>query len=140
MNKLKIRYKKKRLKNNLIFGIFWTGLGLLNLKYSGENEWKDYGYLFIAILYWSSYFYEKINQYLTIENEGIKKNSPFGKKINFSEINRIKKFSGDYILKTDKEELTINTQIIENKSLTELDRILSQLNLPSNKTPFANNP
>lgn len=52
------------------------------------------------------YFYEYFNPYLTIENGIIKTNNPFGKKMNLTEIKRIKKFAGDYILKTDKAELT----------------------------------
>jgi len=136
---MKIKYKNKRFKKHLIFGILWTILGLLNLNYSGGNSWIDYGFLVIAILYWSSYFYEKSNQYLTIDDDSIKKNSIAGKKIYLSDITWIKKFAGDYILKTDTEELTINTEVVDEKSLNELNRILSKLNLPADKTPFANN-
>ena len=134
---MKIKYKKKRFKQNLIFGIVWTILGFLNLQYIGENNWLDYGFLLVAMLYWISYFYEKSYQYLTIDNDWIMKNSPFGKKINLSEVNRIKKFAGDYILKTDKKEMTINTEVIDEKSLEVLDRTLEKLDLPSDKTPFA---
>ena len=69
---------------------------------------------------------------MTIENGIINVNGPFGKKINLTEIKRIKKFAGDYILKTDKNELTINTQIIEPKSLTELNAELEKLNVEWN--------
>ncbi len=99
----------------------------------------DYGFLVIAILYWSSFFYEKSNQYLTIDDKSIKKNSLSGKKLYLSDINWIKKFAGDYILKTDTEELTINSGVVDEKSLIELERILSKLDLPADKTPFANN-
>lgn len=133
---MKIKYKKKRFRHYLIFGILWTILGFLNLNYSGDNNWIDYGFLVIAILYWSSYFYEKSNQYLTVDDDFIKKNSINGKKIYLSDINWIKKFAGEYILKTDTEELTINTEVVDEKSLIELNRILSKLDLPANKTPF----
>ena len=78
------------------------------------------------------YFYEYFNQYLTIENGIVKTNSPFGKKMNLTEIKRIKKFAGDYILKTDKAELTINTQIIDPNSLAELNTELEKLNVEWN--------
>ncbi|MGW1456518.1 MULTISPECIES: hypothetical protein [unclassified Salegentibacter] len=136
---MKIKYKKKRFNRYLIFGILWTILGFLNLNYSVENNWMDYGFLVIAILYWSSFFYEKSNQYLTIDDKSIKKNSLSGKKLYLSDINWIKKFAGDYILKTDTEELTINSGVVDEKSLIELERILSKLDLPADKTPFANN-
>lgn len=57
--KMKIKYKKKRFNRYLIFGILWTILGFLNLNYSVENNWMDYGFLVIAILYWSSFFTKK---------------------------------------------------------------------------------
>ena len=56
-------------------------------------------------------------------------NSPFGKKLNLIEIKRIKKFAGDYILKTDEKELAINTQIINPSSLAELNAVLEKLNV-----------
>ena len=97
-----------------------------------EMNWTDYGWLVLSIAYLSIYFYQRQNKYLTIENGIIKINSPFGKKLNLTEIKRIKKFAGDYILKTDKSELTINTQIIDPKSLTELNTELEKLNVEWN--------
>jgi len=80
-------------------------------------------------MYLGLYFYQKNYKYLTIENGIINVNGPFGKKLNMTEIKRIKKFAGDYILKTDKKELTINTQIIDPNSLAELNAELEKLNV-----------
>ena len=100
---MKIKFKKKRLRVNLILGIVWIILGTLNLLTDDKIRWTDYGYLVIGILYVGHYFYDLKNQYLTIENGTIRKNGLYGywKKINLNEINWIKKFAGDYILKTD---------------------------------------
>jgi len=136
---MKVRYKKKKMRFNLIYGIIWAVFGLLSLNYGEENEWTDYVFILMAVLYLGQYFYEWRNQYLTIDSEFIKVNSSFGKKIRLSEISWIKKFAGDYILKTATKELTINTQIIDKVSLNELNEILAKLELPSDKTPFANN-
>lgn len=114
-------------------------MGFLNFNYSGDNSWIDYGFLVIAILYWGSHFYEKNNQYLTVDDASIKKNSIAGKNIYLSDINWIKKYNGDYILKTDTEELTINTEMVDEKSLIDLNQILSKLDLPAEKTPFLKN-
>ncbi|WP_034058515.1 hypothetical protein [Lacinutrix jangbogonensis] len=129
---MRIGYKKRNLNINLILGIVWLILGLLSLIFSGENRWYDYRYLVFGILYMILYFYQKRNKYLTIENGILKINGSFGKKINLTEIKRIKKFAGDYILKTDKKELTINTQIIDPKSLAELNTELGKLNVEWN--------
>ena len=83
-------------------------------------------------MYLGIYFYQKNYKYLTIENGIIHVNGPFGKKLNLTEIKRIKKFAGDYILKTDKKELTINTQIIEPTSLSELNDELEKLDVEWN--------
>ncbi|MCF6298239.1 MAG: hypothetical protein L3J08_09710 [Flavobacteriaceae bacterium] len=126
---MKIQYKKKRLKYNLIFGLLWLVISLLGIFTKENTYWTDYGFLIISLLYIVTYFYEKKKQYLTIENGILSVNHPFGKKINLSEIKQFRKFAGDYILKSDKTELTINTQIIDEKSLTELNNELGKLNI-----------
>lgn len=93
------------------------------------------------MLYIGHYLYDLTNQYLTIENGTIRKNGLYGlgKKLNLDEINWIIKFVGDYTLKTKKKDLKINTELIDKDSLYELNKILAGLNLPPEKTPFANN-
>ena len=129
---MKIGYKKRHLNINLILGIMWLVWFFVFDLNKEEMNWTDYGWLVLSIAYLSIYFYQRQNKYLTIENGIIKINSPFGKKLNLTEIKRIKKFAGDYILKTDKSELTINTQIIDPKSLTELNTELEKLNVEWN--------
>tara|TARA_R110002049_G_scaffold37208_1_gene117525 strand:- start:85131 stop:85541 length:411 start_codon:yes stop_codon:yes gene_type:complete len=135
---MKIKYKKKRLYANLIIGCMWIGFGIFNLLEEEKTDWYDYGYLVMGILYIGNYLYDITNQYLTIENGTIKKSSIFKKKIYIDDITWIKKFAGDYTLKTDTKELKINTELIEKESLTELNKILGKLNLPAEKTPFTN--
>ncbi len=129
---MRIEYKKRHLNIFLILGIVMLAIGLLDLNYDRENRWTDYGYIVFAILYLVLFIYQKQNKYLTIQNGILKINGSFGKKVNLTEIKRIKKFGGDYILKTDKKELTINTQIIDPKSLTELNAELEKLNVEWN--------
>ena len=52
--------------------------------------------------------YIKVKYYLTIENNLIKQNYIFGKKIDLSEIKSIKHFAGEYILRTDTRKMRIN--------------------------------
>ncbi len=111
---------------------FWLILVVLNLIFNDFGKWSTYINLGIAIMFITIYSFNYFNQYLTINDNVIKENHPFGKKINLNEIKNIKKFAGDYILKTEKNELTINTQIIDEKSLAELNLILKKLNLEMN--------
>ena len=129
---MRIGYKKKHMNINLIFGLIWLVWFFIGILTKDEPNWTDYGWIVISAMYLIGYFYQRQNKYLTIENGIIKINSPFGKKLNLTEIKRIKKFAGDYILKTDKKELTINTQIIDPNSLAELNAELEKLNVEWN--------
>ena len=129
---MNIKYKKRHLKINLIFGIVWLIFGLLSIFTKEKTYWTDYGYIVISILYLLTYFYQKQYKYITIEKGILKINGAFGKKINLYEVKQIKKFAGDYIIKTDKKELTINTQIIDPDSLIELNTELRKLNVKWN--------
>jgi len=126
---MKIGYKKKHLNVNLIIGLVWLIWFFVRVFEKNEPNWTDYGWIVIFLMYLGLYFYQKNYKYLTIENGIINVNGPFGKKLNLTEIKRIKKFAGDYILKTDKKELTINTQIIDPNSLAELNAELEKLNV-----------
>lgn len=136
-NPLKIRYTKKRLRTNLIVGLVWLGLGMAYWLFDLIDFWLNYYPFVLAFLYLGLYLYERQNQYLTITEDQIKINDLFGKRIHISQINRIKKFAGDYKLITDKKEMKIDTQIIDPDSLEDLNGILAKLNLPPENTPFA---
>ncbi|WGK64958.1 hypothetical protein [Croceiramulus getboli] len=88
---------------NLIFGLIWLVWFFIEILTTDEPNWTDYGWIVISSMYLIGYFYQRQNKYLTIENGIIKINSPFGKEINLTEIKRIKKFAGDYVLKTKKK-------------------------------------
>jgi hypothetical protein len=126
---MRIGYKKRHLNINLIFGLIWLVWFFILKLSKDEPNWTDYGWIAISAMYLIGYFYQRRNKYLTIENGFIKVNGPFGKRINLTEIKQIKSFAGDYILKTDKTELTINTQIVEPNALVELKAELEKLNV-----------
>lgn len=125
---MNIRFKKKRFRYFLIFGILWLVLGTTVVIFDSDKIF-NYGYLTVGILYIATYLFENKKHYLTIENGIISKNHLIPKKINLNEIRRIKKFAGGYILKTDSTELRINTELIEEKSLVDLNAVLKSLNL-----------
>ena len=126
---MKIAYKKRHLNINLFFGLVWFVWFVVNVFGKEEPGWHDYGWIIISMLYLELYFYQSNYKYLTIKNGSIKVNGPFGKNLLLAEVKQIKKFAGDFILKTDHQELTINTQIIDPSSLAELVKELDKLNL-----------
>lgn len=106
---MKIQYRTKRLNFNLFLGLLWLVLGLLRIITVDHYFWMDYWFLALSFFYLGTYFYEKKRGYLTLEHGVISINRPFGKTIPLNEVTRIKKFAGDFILKTNQLELTINT-------------------------------
>ena len=73
------------------------------------------------------YLYIKVKYYLTIENNIIKQNYIFGKKIDLSEIISIEHYAGEYILRTKKRKLKITIDLIEKSSLVDLKGELKKL-------------
>jgi len=108
---MKIGYKKKHLNVNLIIGLVWLIWFFVRVFEKNEPNWTDYGWIVIFLMYLGLYFYQKNYKYLTIENGIINVNGPFGKKLNLTEIKRIKKFAGDYIRKifTNQNECRTKT-------------------------------
>ncbi|MDF0706456.1 MAG: hypothetical protein VX772_02600 [Bacteroidota bacterium] len=126
---MKIKYRNRYLNINLALGLMWLVWFMVTYFTSEEINWSDYGLGLFSLVYFGWYFYQRHYKYLTITETTIKVNRPFGKKMNLSDIDRIRKFAGDYILKTDKNELVINTKIVDSDSLTDLDAELQKLNV-----------
>jgi hypothetical protein len=134
---MKIHYTKKRLRAHLIQGLVWLVFSLtLMVIDTSFLSGMEIGYLMIAAMFLGSYFYERHYGYLTLQGDTIQKNTLIGKPIRLSEVRRIKKFAGDYILETETAKMTINTQIITPDSLKRLDEALSAIELPPQLTPF----
>ena len=124
---MKIKYKKEPLIVYLTAGLFW--FMFFNVIFFEKEELSslDYGWIVMSLIYLGIFFYRKKYYYLTIIKDNIRVNGPLGKELKLTEIKRIKKFAGDYIIKTDRKEMTINTQIIDPNSLKELDAELEKL-------------
>ena len=126
---MKIKYKKEPLIVYLTAGLFW--FMLFNVIFFEKEELSslDYGWIVMSLIYLGIFFYRKKYYYLTIIKDNIRVNGPLGKELKLTEVKRIKKFAGDYIIKTDQKEMTINTQIIDPNSLKELDAELKKLDV-----------
>jgi len=128
---MKIRYKRRYLRWNLVFGIFWLILGVISISNNSEN-YLNYGYLIVALLYIGNYVLKSKNQYLTIDNNSITLHHLIPKKIELTDLVQIKKSAGDFILQTDKTDFLIKTRLIDKNSLKDLKKILKHLNINNN--------
>ena len=135
---MKIRYKKNTGVFYLLLGILWIAMGIFGLSVERDYPFFDYAFTAFGILNILMFLYQWNYQYLKIENGVVQKSlfhaSP--RRITLKNVVWIKKFAGDYILISDEKKFHISYDLIEKKSLLELDKILSQLNLPPEKTPF----
>lgn len=66
------------------------------------------------------HYFKNKNQYLTIKDGELIKNTLFPKRIKLSEIKSVKEFAGDIKLITKNNELVIDSQIIDPNSLVNL--------------------
>src|SRR5436190_23906561 len=121
---IKINYTKQRLNSNLKNGIFWGIMGLIitiagsvfSIEIKGIGIVPiGMGQITLGIFSLIFYLYERQKQYLTLENGFLIMNSLIAKKVNLNEVKKMKKFGGDYILKTDESEFIIDTQVIDEK-------------------------
>ena len=108
---MKILYSKKRRKYELFQGIFWILVFILGVLFSDRKNVFLYLYLIMGLIHF--YLHLKVKYYLSIENNIIKQNYIFGKKIKLSEIKSVKHFAGEYILRTDTRKMTINTSWVD---------------------------
>ena len=115
------------LRWKFIFGLFWLILGIISITNNSENYF-NYGYLIASLLYFGIYFFKNKYQYLTIEDGSIILNNFFSQSINFAELKQIKKKGKRYMLQSEKNELIIDTTLIDKNSLKDLKVILKNLN------------
>jgi hypothetical protein len=124
---MEIGFKRRQLIVWLILGLVWLAWFVAVLLIRNEVDWTNYGYIILSAGYLTIYFYHKQFKYVTIKDGVLQMNGPLGRKIHLSEIVQIKKFAGDYILKSTSKELTINTQAIDPKNLEHLHAALEKL-------------
>ena len=94
----------------------------------------NFGYFLIGAINIGIYIFENSRQYLIIQNGVITKNGFQPKSLKLDEIKHIRDFAGDYILKTEQDELTITKSFIEENSLLDLEKVLNALDLKTNDT------
>ena len=107
---IKLRYNIKNQRYYIIAGGLFILLAGIELIASNEIRYFN---ITLALLYIAPYFYHKKVPFLTIQKGVLKQNWWFGKSIDSKDINEIKYFAGEYIIRSQKKELRIDTYIID---------------------------
>lgn len=123
-----IAYKKKYLNINLLYALLFAVM-LFTVTLNSSDSWMIIIGILTPASFIAKYFYQKQKKYLTIEDETLRVNNLFGKQINLNEIQTVEKYAGDYILKTKKKKLKIDTTIIEPADLSNLNSELAKRNV-----------
>lgn len=120
-------YRKKYLRTQLFFGIFWMLWFFLQL-FTGSASWITWGWLVMALVYLGTYGYQVKFGYLNLKDNTLYISGPFGKSISLNEGIHVKEFAGDFILTgTTGKKLTINTLILDSESKIQLQSILEKV-------------
>ena len=107
---IKLRYNIKNQRYYIIAGGLFILLAGIELIASNEIRYFN---ITLALLYIAPYFYHKKVPFLTIQKGVFKQNWWFGKSIDSKDINEIKYFAEEYIIRSQKKELRIDTHIID---------------------------
>jgi hypothetical protein len=124
---MQFKYKKKKLYTNLIIGILWVVIGVASLLFNEDSNWTDYGFFSFGLVYIGFFLFNYKFQYITVKNGIIQENGLFGKKVEIAKITSFRKLAGDYVLIAGKNQLRINTELIDADSLVELKKYISSL-------------
>ncbi|MHA7943229.1 hypothetical protein ACJOV8_009145 [Formosa sp. 3Alg 14/1] len=124
-------YKKKKQYRNLIYGFVWLAMVFLKFIFNPgySLRWVDYVWLVLAVLQFGLYFLEHKLAYVTIEDHVLSKYAPFPKRMNINDIVEIKKYSTNYILRSDSKEIKINPNYIKDADLAKLNSFLNGLSV-----------
>lgn len=126
---MQICYKRKIINANIFGGLIWMVALLASFLLDSLYNLSVLFYVLMSVLYFTISLYQMKYQYLTLKNGTIKQNWPFGKKIQLEQIQKIRHFSGEYILKSKDKTLKIDIYKIAPKSLQNLKTELKKLNV-----------
>lgn len=121
---MKIPYKKNHLRRPLIFGVIWLVFSVVSYLFTNTALWLTLGWLGLSIMYFIGYYYTKHYGYLILTEETLKIQGWREKSIRLSDIVTIRQYAGEYVIKTETEEITINPRIITPEYLEVLQKVL----------------
>ena len=124
-------YKKDRLQLLSVISIIWLlfGVGsLISSLIEGEtNIVFPVLYIAQALLLYGVYTYCKVNKYVLISNEYIQRNTLWKSKAHINDILKVRKTGKIYFIYTSKQTIRINTKLLDNQAVIELESFINRL-------------
>lgn len=134
-----VRYTRRHLLADFIVGSLYLLTGILGMIFNSDI----FKYLFTAlgILYLGSGLYKWKFHYLKIEGKILTCFVPGGKKrIDLSQVSRIKSFTDEITFLTPHKELTVSTKLINKEDFPAFKEFLASLDLEPDKNSFSVTP
>ncbi|TYP70413.1 hypothetical protein [Aquimarina intermedia] len=129
---MKILYKSRLLRNNLVTGVFFTLLGMIGFALHTSNLFSSY-LVVMGVIYIIVYAVMKSKGYVSIENGVFTKNTGFFKQINVKDIQKVMMFKDSYRIDSPKKTITLYKSSIHHNSELVLLDFFKQLQLAPNE-------
>lgn len=126
---MRTKHKKSIVYINLFIAIIWLSNGAYQAFFDENPDWTVSIWFLLSAGYFMLFAIQKQGTYVVSKDGYLKENWPFGKKILLSDIKEIRTFTGDYTLKTEHKELTLNMQQIQPESIAALKVELDKLDV-----------
>lgn len=107
---IQLRYNIKNQRYYIIAGALFILLSVIELI---DTKGISYFNIALALTYLVPYIYHRKVPFLTIQNGVLKQHWWFGKRIDSKDINEIKYFAGEYIVRGAQKEIRIDTHLID---------------------------
>lgn len=107
---IQLRYNIKNQRYYIIAGALFILLSVIELI---DTKGISYFNIALALTYLVPYIYHRKVPFLTIQKGVLKQNWWFGKRIDSKDINEIKYFAGEYIVRSAQKEIRIDTHLID---------------------------
>lgn len=131
MTDIVIQLKRRRHYFHLFIGFIWLIVAISSILVNETLHWIDCLYFIISLIYFAHFLYDQKHEYLIIKEGILKPNRLYGNKHNVLEkdIISIQKKWNEYIISTGKNEVKLNIELIEKKSLDKLQAFFKSLGL-----------
>ncbi|WP_324719267.1 hypothetical protein [Salinimicrobium sp. HB62] len=129
-----VKYRKTLIWKELILGSLFFISGIY-FALSGPYNFLRYGFIVVGLLHLITGIYQLKVPYLKFNNGSLIRGGLISKSISLSEVERIRKFAGDYTLYASDKKLKINSELVCKTQRKELNEFLSSLDITFEETP-----
>lgn len=123
---MEIEYRLGYQRRNLIIGFLWLVIFFLAAISNEGPSLLDFLWLFLAISFCGTFLYQRRFKYILINDGLLRIAGPLGRKIQLKDIKQVNRRMRRIDIMTDTMKLSINTEIIDRNSISDLEKELKK--------------